>query len=306
MKKTKIIFLVLPHVHLLDLAGPEQAFLEAIDYDGGITIEHCSISSTVKTSAGACVSNLQNFTDVKICEDDYVFIPGADVGYLNSKSIPCEKEVLKWLKEGYEKGAYICSVCTGAFFLARIGLLNGKKCTTHWKRTKELQAKYPQIHVLEDVLFTEDERILTSAGVTAGIDLALYVIGKLKDENTSFKVARELLVYLRRSGTDSQQSVFLNYRNHLHTGVHHVQDYVQENISKQISLSHLADVACTSPRNLTRIFKKETGITVNYYITLVRKELLKKLSAETNVSRKEMASLCGLKSERHIIRLLKQ
>ena len=297
---------MLPNVHLLDLAGPEQAFLEAMSYDAGITIEHCSISNSVVTSAGACISNLQSFNHVTICKGDYVFIPGADVAYLNSKSIPFEKEVAAWLKEGYEKGAYLCSVCSGAFFLARLGLLNGKKCTTHWKRTKELKAKYPAALVHEDVLFTEDERVLTSAGVTAGIDLALYILGKLKDEHTSFKVARELLVYVRRSGADSQQSVFLNYRNHLHTGVHHVQDYVQENIGKQISLSSLADVACTSPRNLTRIFKKETGITVNYYINLVRRELLKKLNSTTDISRKEMALLCGLKSERHVIRLLKQ
>jgi transcriptional regulator GlxA family with amidase domain len=156
------------------------------------------------------------------------------------------------------------------------------------------------------VLFTEDDRVLTSAGVTAGIDLALYILSRLKDENTSFKVARELVVYMRRRANDTQQSVFLSYRNHLNTGVHHVQDFVQENISKKISISKLADVACTSPRNLTRVFKKETGITVNYYITLVRKELLKKLVSSTDVSRKEMALLCGLKSERHIIRLLKQ
>jgi transcriptional regulator GlxA family with amidase domain len=306
MKKTKIIFLVLPHVHLLDLAGPDQVFFEANGYDANLSIEHCSIADAVMTSSGTCISKLKSFKQINISKGDYVFIPGADVSYLNSKSIPFEKEVAKWLKEGYENGAYLCSVCSGAFFLARLGLLNGKKCTTHWKRTKELKAKYPEVQVLEDVLFTEDERMLTSAGVTAGIDLALYILSKLKDENTSFKVARELVVYMRRQGNDSQQSVFLNYRNHLNTGVHQVQDYVQENISKKISLSHLADVACTSPRNLTRIFKKETGITVNYYINLVRKELLNKLIETTDIPRKEMALLCGLKSERHIIRLLKQ
>ena len=203
------------------------------------------------------------------------------------------------------EGAFICSICTGAFFLARMGLLDGKKCTTHWKRTKELQARYPQINLVEDILFTDDNGIFTSAGVTAGIDLALFIIGRLKDENLSFKVARELVVYMRRHGNDPQHSVFLDYRNHLHSGIHNVQDYVQENISKKITLELLADVACTSPRNLTRIFKKETGITVNYYITLIRKELLRKLTSNQAVTRKQMAGLCGLKSERQVIRLLK-
>lgn len=306
MKKTKIIFLVLPNVHLLDLAGPDQVFLEANDHEANLSVEYCSISDKVFTSSQIGLLKLKKFNSVTLSKGDYVFIPGADVKYLNSKSIPFEKEAAKWLREGYDRGAYICSVCTGAFFLARLGFLNGKKCTTHWKRTKELKEKYPDVLVQEDILFTEDNRILTSAGVTAGIDLALYVLSKIKDENTSFKVARELVVYMRRYGTDRQQSIFLKYRNHLHTGVHQVQDYVQENISKKISLSHLADIACTSPRNLTRVFKKETGVTVNYYITLVRKELLQKLTAHTDITRKEMALLCGLKSERHIIRLLKQ
>lgn len=305
MKKVKIIFLVLPNVHLLDLAGPDQVFLEANDHDANLTIEHCSIAESVVSSSGVRISNLKQFHQIQISKGDYVLIPGVDLNYLNSTSIPFEKELAAWLKSGYEKGAHICSVCSGAFFLARLGLLNNIKCTTHWKRTKELKTKYPQALVQQDVLFTEDNRILTSAGVTAGIDLALHILSKIKDENTSFKVARELVVYMRRKGNDQQQSVYLQYRNHIHTGVHQVQDYVQENINKPISLTHLADVACTSPRNLTRIFKKETGVTVNYYITLVRKEVLKNLMASTTISRKEMASFCGLKSERHVIRLLK-
>jgi transcriptional regulator GlxA family with amidase domain len=303
MEKTKIIFLILPHVHLLDLAGPDQVFLEALEYGAPIAVEYCSVSKSIFSSSQLDIAKLKMFSKIKINKGDYVFIPGAEVKYLHSTSIPFEKEVGKWLRQGYESGAYLCSVCTGAFFLARLGLLNQKKCTTHWKRTKELQERYPLLNVTEDILFTEDERIFTSAGVTAGIDMALYITGRLTNENFAFKVARELVVYMRRQGHDKQQSVFMSYRNHLHTGIHHVQDYVQENIDKKISLSHLADIACTSQRNLTRIFKKETGVTVNYYMNLIRKELLRKLSDNTELSRKQMASLCGLTSERHVIRL---
>jgi transcriptional regulator GlxA family with amidase domain len=305
MGKTKIIFLVLPHVHLLDLAGPDQVFHEAIGYGAGLSVEYCSIGNTVFTSSHLNIGRLKKFSHIKINKEDYVFIPGADVKFLTGKSIPFEKETGKWLKEGYDKGAYICSVCTGAFFLARLGLLNGKRSTTHWKRTKELKQKYPLVKAEDDILFTEDERIFTSAGVTAGIDMALYILGRIKDEKFSFKVARELVVYMRRGGNEAQQSVFMNHRNHLHSGVHQVQDYVQENINKKITLGLLAEVACMSPRNLTRIFKKEAGITVNNYITLLRKELLLNLAAN-DITRKQMADLCGLKSERQVIRLLKQ
>jgi transcriptional regulator GlxA family with amidase domain len=305
MEKTKIIFLILPHVHLLDLAGPDQVFTEAIGQGAEIVLEHCSIERLISTSSNLGIAKLKMFNRVRINKGDYVFIPGAEMSFLTAPSIPYENEVSKWLNNGYNNGAFICSICTGAFFLARTGLLNRRKCTTHWKYTTELKEKYPLINLVEDILFTEDERVLTSAGVTAGIDMALYVTGKLKDDNFSFKVARELVVYMRRQGSDSQQSVFMNYRNHIHSGVHKVQDYLQENIHKKLTLMKLGDLACMSTRNLTRIFKKETGITINEYIYLIRKTYLQKLIVNPDITRKQLAALCGLKSERQVIRLLK-
>ena len=305
MEKTKIIFLILPHVHLLDLAGPDQVFHEAIECGADLTIEYCSIDKSVFSSSNLGIAKLKMFNNVKISKADYVFIPGAAVDFLTAKTIPFEKELKKWLRDGYNSGAFICSICTGAFFLARMGLLDGRKCTTHWKRTSELKERYPRINLVEDILFTEDERIYTSAGVTAGIDMALYITGRLRDDNFSFKVARELVVYMRRQGNELQQSVFMNYRNHIHSGVHNVQDYLQENIHRKLTLVKLAELACMSARNLTRIFKKETGITINAYISLIRKEYLKKLIDNPDMTRKQMAELCGLRSERQVIRLLK-
>ncbi|MFT3908289.1 MAG: DJ-1/PfpI family protein [Ferruginibacter sp.] len=305
MKKTRIIFLVLPHTHLLDLAGPDQVFYEAIDQGASISIEYCSIERSVSTSSHLGIGPLKNFSKVKITADDYVFIPGAETKWLTSRSIPFEKEVGKWLAEGYRMGAHICSICTGAFFLARLGLLNGKKCTTHWRKTAELKQRYPLIILQEDILFTEDERIFTSAGVTAGIDMTLFIIAKIKDENFSFKVARDLVVYARRKGNESQQSVYMNYRNHIHSGIHKVQDHLLENIQKKLTLVNLSEIAFMSSRNLTRIFKKETGITINEYISLLRKEHLQKLVLNPDITRKQMATYCGLKSERQVIRLLK-
>lgn len=305
MEKTKIIFLILPHIHLLDLAGPDQVFLEAIDHGVNISLEYCSMERSVSTSSHLGIGPIKKFSKVKISKGDYVIIPGAEVSYLISRSIAYEKELSKWLHDGYNNGAILCTVCTGAFFLARTGLLTGRKCTTHWKRTKELKQRFPSIDLVEDILFTEDERTMTSAGVTAGIDMALYIVGKLKDDSTSFKVARELVVYMRRQGNDLQRTVFMNYRNHIHSGVHKVQDHIQENIHLKFTLDKLADIACMSARSLTRIFKKETGVTINEFTSLIRKEYLQKLKANPDMTRKQMASLCGLKSERQVIRLLK-
>ncbi len=305
MKPTRIIFLILPQVHLLDLAGPDQVFHEASEYGADIEVEYCSIKGNIETSTYLPFGKIKHFSKIKIQRDDYIFIPGAKVEFLLSKKMAAEKELIKWINTAYDKGANICTICTGAFFLAMTGLLNGRKCTTHWKRIKELQQKHPSINIIDNILFTEDERIFTSAGVTAGIDLALYIVGKLKGDHFSYKVARELVVYVRRQGGESQQSVFMNFRNHIHSGIHKVQDYLQENVHRKKSLLQLADIACMSSRNFTRIFKKETGISVNEYITLIRKERIGELLKNPDITRSEIAKQCGLKSERQVIRLLK-
>jgi transcriptional regulator GlxA family with amidase domain len=305
MPHTKIVFLVLPQMHLLDLAGPDQVFHEALEYGADLSIEYCSLGENIHSSSEFPLGKLKNFRGVTLQAGDYLFIPGAAVGFLVSKSMASERELVKWVKNAHAQGANVCSICTGAFFLGLTGLLNGRKCTTHWKRTKELKMRFPSIILIEDILFTEDERIFTSAGVTAGIDLALFILGKLTSDNLSYKVARELVVYLRRKGAESQQSIFMKYRSHIHSGVHQVQDFVHENIRKKISLTQLADKACMSTRNLTRTFKKETGITVNEYTVLIRKEMLREFIKNPDMSRKQMAKECGLSSERHVIRLMK-
>jgi len=304
MLQTKFIFLVLPRVHLLDLAGPVQVFLEALDYGANITIDYCSFDNTLTTSSEFPLGRLKKYSNVKMQAGDYLFIPGAEVDYLVSKAMSEQKELLNWVRDAHAKGVNICSICSGSFFLAQAGLLNGRKCTTHWKRTAELKRRFPSVNLVEDILFTEDERVFTSAGVTAGIDLALFILSRLTNESTSYKVARELVVYMRRTGSEPQQSIFMKYRNHIHSGIHRVQDYVHENIRKKVSLIQLADRACMSPRNLTRTFKKETGITVNEYTTLIRKEMLREFIKNPDMSRRQMAKECGLKSERQVIRLL--
>lgn len=304
MSKTRIVFLVLPRVHMLDLAGPLQVFQEAQDHGAEISIEFCSIQDNVESSISLNINELSHFSAVDFQPGDYLFVPGAEVSYLTSPELKSQNELKAWIRAARAAGATICSVCTGAFLLAESGILNGLKCTTHWKRTAELQQQYPALQVIDDILFTEDDRVMTSAGVTAGVDLALAVVEKLTNENVAFQVARELVVYLRRQGSDPQQSIFMKYRNHIHTGIHKAQDYLQENIHQKVSLGQLADTTCMSARNLTRTFKKETGITVNEYVTLVRKSMLKEFSKDPNMSRKQMAKQCGLKSERQVIRLL--
>lgn len=301
---TKIVFLILPNIHLLDLAGPDQVFFEAIDYGLNIEVEYCSYTEGVTTSSLLPLGDIKYFKTINLQKGDYLIVPGAESSFLLSKDFLAQKDLFEWVIKAYEQMVNICSICTSAIFLGLTGLLNGKKCTTHWRLTGKLQERFPKAKVIENILFVEDNGIYTSAGVTAGIDLALHIVSLMKDDSVSFKVARELVVYNRRSGNDVQQSVYLMYRNHIHSGIHKVQDWLQENLNKKCTIHDLAEIATMSTRTLTRIFKKETGITINEYITILRKERINELMKNPDISRIQIAKQCGLESARHVTRLM--
>lgn len=304
MQKINVVFLVLPHVHLMDLAGPDQVFLEAIGYGAPFELAYCSFTNQVSSSSEMPLGKLPHYSKLSLQANDFLIIPGAELHYLQSAEFKANKKLFEWIQQCYTKGVNICSICSGAFVLAESGILDGKKCTTHWKRTGELQQLYPALNVIENVLFTEDDHVYTSAGIASGIDLALYLIEQLKDQYFAHKIARELVIYCRRTGGQKQQSELLNFRNHIHAGIHQVQDWLQDHLNKKVSIPDLAVMANMSSRNFTRVFKKETSLTVNEYITRLRKEKMEQLIQNPDISRASIAAECGLKSERHVSRIL--
>lgn len=301
---TKFIFLLLPQVHVLDLAGPDQAIHEAIDYKANFEIEYCGIDKHVVTTSGLPFGKVKHFSKVKAEAGDYLIVPGCSYSYLTSNEFLLNKNLFRWINDLHTKNVVMCSICMGAFVLAESGLLNEKICTTHFKKTKELQKRYPKIKVVENMLFTEQDNIYTSAGIASGIDLALHIIEKLKGSYFAHLVARELVVYNRRSGSDNQESDFLKFRNHIHSGIHKVQDFIFENVHLKTNLYDLAAIANMSERNFTRIFKKETGVTVNGYITLIRKARAAELLQNPNFSKIEIANKVGLQSDKQLGRIL--
>jgi transcriptional regulator GlxA family with amidase domain len=302
--KTKFTFLVLPQIHLMDLAGPDQAILESIDFGADFTIEYCQLENPVISSAGLPIGNLKHFSEVQFDAGDFLVIPGSNGNYLTSDAFKKQTELLEWIRAAYQKGVNVCSICAGAFVLAECGLLDNIPCTTHFKRTKQLQDLYPKAKVIENILFTQHNGIYTSAGIASGIDLTLHIIEELKGSYFAHLVARELVVYNRRNGQQKQESDMLGFRNHIHSGVHKVQDWIIENINQKTTLNDLAEIAHMSERNFTRIFKKETAITVNDYITIIRKEKIKELLKNPDLTRSEIASYVGLQSERQLSRLI--
>jgi transcriptional regulator GlxA family with amidase domain len=303
MAMKKIAFIVPSAVELLDLAGPVQVFTEARFYGFEISIQFYSLQSKITSTAGLSFGKVQNYKKANLQKGDFLFIPGVQYETLETH-IKDQKSFLKWLAQKAENGVNICSVCNAAFVLGEAGLLDNIECTTHWRRAESLQKKFPK--VLTDVLFVKSSNIYTSAGIAAGIDLALSILEELTDPLFVNKVARGLVVYHRRSHAHTQQSIYLDYRNHVNPKIHKVQDFMIEHISSEISLTQLADRVCMSPRNLSRVFKEITGITVLDYLTKLRMEKAKTLKNNPELTVGYIASECGFKSPRQLQRILKE
>jgi transcriptional regulator GlxA family with amidase domain len=302
----KVAFIIPPTVELLDLSGPAQVFTEAKVYGMEIDIEFYQYSEEPVSTAGLGFGKLENYRTAKLKEGDFVIVPGMDNDYVNSIPFKAEREFFKWLKECSEKGITVCSICSGAFALGHAGLLKDTECTTHWRRVEALQLQFPQAKVVADILYIKSNNVYTSAGISAGIDLALAILEDLKGALFTHKVARGLVVYHRRSGTHKQQSIYLDYRNHINPQVHEVQDYMIDNLSKENSIESLASLVGMSPRNLSRVFKEKTGSTVLEYLTLLRKEYANTMLNNPEYTIEYIASRCGFKTARQLQRILKK
>ena len=302
----KAAFIIPPTVELLDLAGPVQVFTEAKFYGFEIDIEFYHFQENPISTAGLGFEKIKNYKEAKLKEGDFVFVPGMDDEYVNSVPFKSERAFFKWLKECSDKEVTVCSICSGAFALGHAGLLKDTECTTHWRRVKALQLQFPQAKVLADILFVKSNNVYTSAGISAGIDLALAILEDLKGPLFTHKVARGLVVYHRRSGSHKQQSIYLDYRNHINPQVHEVQDYLIDNLSKENSMESLASLVGMSPRNLSRVFKEKTGSTVLGYLTLLRKEYANTMLNNPEYTIEYIASKCGFKTARQLQRILKK
>lgn len=293
-----IYFLVLPQVHMLDLSGPAQAFFEANECGARYALHHVSPQPQVVSAQGLAFANLDPLP--KLGPADTLVVAGLDSEHMD-QTYPCD-----WLRATYEAGARICSVCTGAFVLARAGLLEGRRCTSHWKLLDLLRTWSPKAQVLDNRLFVEDGNVTTSAGMASGIDMVFSMIERDYGPEVVGRTAREMVLYLRRDGHMPQESVYLQYRNHLHPGVHKVQDQVTTCPEKNFTIAELADAAGMSPRNLTRVFRSETGVTLKTFMSGVKLEVASNLMNNDNLTVEFIAARCGFEHPRQLRRLWKQ
>lgn len=301
----KFAFIIPPTVEMLDLAGPVQVFTEAKFQGYEASLEYYSYSNEIISTCGLSFPNIASYKEANLREGDYIFIPGMDNNYVSSMAFKTEREFFKWLKECADKKIFVCSVCSGAFALGHAGLLKDTECTTHWRRVEQLQKEFPAAKVITDILFKKSNNVYTSAGISAGIDLALAILEELKGALFTHKVARGLVVYHRRSGKHKQESIYLDYRNHINPQVHEVQDYLIDNLSKDNDIESLASMVGMSARNLSRVFKEKTGTTVLEYLTLLRIEFANTMLNNPEYTIEYIASKCGFKTARQLQRILK-
>lgn len=302
--KTKFVFLILPKLQLLDLAGPDQVIHESNYFDADFSVDYCCLETNNKTTNGLPFGDLKHFSEIEISPNDYLIIPGPKYTSVLSKEFKTNIDLFNWINKLYQQGTKLVSICSGAFVLAECNLLNNINCTTHFKLIEELKTLYPKTKVVENTLYTQHENIYTSAGIASGIDLMLHIVEELKGSHFAYLVAKEMVIYNRRNGNQSQESEFISHRNHIHTGIHKAQDWIIENINKKSNLNELAEIANMSERNFTRIFKKETNSTVSNYITIIRREKIKEFLKNSNFSRTEIALQVGLQSERQLSRIM--
>ena len=293
------VFIMPPKVHLLDITGPANIFFEAACYGAPVQLIFSTIFIDETEADSSCplsFSKLTPYNELILNEADLLFIPGIDLSLLADHSfLSSSQPFLHWLKTQHKKGVTVCSVCTGSFLLAEAGLLNGRECATHWRFIDHFKKNYPKAKLQSNRLFVQHDNIYTSAGMSSGIDLSLYITEQLWGAHFAAQIAKEVVIYFRRTLDDPQLSVFTQYRNHIDHRIHIVQDTLTQSLDNKFTISELADKVNMSARNLTRLFKKTTQISIGAYIDQLRVEHAEKLITEGHTVQ-ATALQCGLKS----------
>lgn len=296
---TRVLVLVLPTVHALDFAGPVQSVYEANGFAAGYDLRFVGESPEVRSAQGFTIGAIEPLP--RVVESDWIIVAGTDSATLNDIPVPHE-----WLREAAAIGARVSSVCSGAISLAKAGVLDGRQCTTHWKMLDRLREECPSADVLDNRLYVQDGNIFTSAGEASGIDMALALIEADCGARLASLVAREMVVYLRRTGESSQRSIYLEHRDHIHPGVHRVQDWIVSNPDRRATIDQLAEVAALSPRHLTRVFRQSTGVTLKAFAHKVKLEVAKQLTQNSTLTVEDIAARCGFQDARQLRRIWKE
>jgi transcriptional regulator GlxA family with amidase domain len=292
----QLAILIYPGVQSLDFTGPLEVFAGAqrlIEQSGrrerGYEIKLLSVDGRpLETSSGLTVTPHTSLAAAPE-EIDTLIVAG---GY-GRRQAATDSTLLDWIAGRSVTARRTASVCTGAFLLAAAGVLDGRRATTHWASAGELAARYPAVDVDPEPIFLRDGPIWTSAGVTAGMDLALALVEEDLDRDAALTIARHLVLFLRRPGSQSQFSATLSAQEPAREPLREIQRYVVENPAGDLSVEALADRACMSPRHFARAFAAESGVTPARYVEQVRLEAARRHLEDATEPIAAIASACG-------------
>jgi transcriptional regulator GlxA family with amidase domain len=299
-----VVVLAFEGVQLLDVAGPVQTLASANEMakEARRTPYRVVVASrrgeAVVTSAGLPLLTQPLATVTRKAPIDTLILPGGPGVHAALK----DPRTVDWVRRQLSSARRIASVCTGAFLLAETGILAGRRATTHWKSCGRLQQLYPDVLVDPDPIYVRDERIWTSAGITAGIDLSLALVEEDLGRKIAMQVARHLVVFLNRPGGQSQFSAPLeaqalaadgNAPNHFAP----LHGWIAENLTGDLRVERLAEQAGMSPRTFARVYTAKMGTTPAQIVEKIRIEAVRRILEETDMPIKRIASECGFGQE---------
>lgn len=291
-RTTKVAIVVFDDVQALDVAGPMDVFAEANKF---LPEQSRYEVALVGMRAGAlrCANGLEihvgfGYPDYDD-QPDLMLVAGGP-GLPDLMPAP---GILEWMRTKAEHSPRFGSVCNGAFPLGHAGLLDGKEVTAHWNEVDRLIAQFPRARVRSDKIFVRDGRLFTSAGVAAGIDLCLALVAEDWGPDLALRIAKKLIVYIRREGGQSQYSPYLAAGPKEETIVAKVLRHVTDHIGEQPSMEQLADAVSVSRRTFSRVFAKSANMTPSAFVEQVRIDHSRRLLEETDLPLKTVAFRCG-------------
>ncbi|GAB4588315.1 GlxA family transcriptional regulator [Nocardia sp. IFM 10818] len=292
-----IVVVLFDRVDGLDVAGPPEVFSllerELPDPTGYRVVLAAATMDPVTTSAGVRVLPDTTFADIATRGIDTLVVPGAvEVDEHRRVRAVTDPVVVDWVRRLAGRARRVASVCVGAHTLAAAGLLDGRRATTHWSTARQLAAEHPAVEVDADPIFIRDRDVWTGAGISAVLDLMLALVAEDFGEAAALRVARQLVVYLKRPSGQSQFSVTLEPASTTRR-MDDLRHHIMRNIAGRLTVTDLAEHAHVSERQLARLFKTELGTTPAAYIESARVEVARNRLETTDDTLDRIASTCG-------------
>lgn len=285
----RVVFAVVPPVQIMDLTGPFEVMARCGDYR--VELVTSSTETTVTSSCGLLVDGARYYERVR-GPIDTLLIPGGG----GAEQLACEQGFLTWVANQSRRVRRVGSICTGAFILAESGVLKNRRATTHWAWGHRLSERYPDVRVTPDFIFVKDEHVYTSAGVSAGIDLALSLVTEDFGRQQARAIARDLVVFIQRAGGQSQFSELLALPEASNRSIEKLLEWIPRNLQRPLKVDALAEKCAMSPRHFARVFVREVGCTPAAFIERSRVSASCRFLEESGRSLKAIADRCGFRT----------